>query len=154
MPRDVLRDLPLALGCDDLALVASHNQALRDKVNELIGSTWRKAANYASKKDVRAVMLKYPEILSDLIEQYRRKAWTKYDFDEDRAGQVVWHEAANVAAAEHLLQLMLTEKPTIGDVAAVVTAIPNAAACSSPTVAFGRGPDPREIQTSGSLVIG
>ena len=69
VPRDVLRDLPLALDWDDLALVASHNQALRDEVNALIGSTWRKAANYASKKDVRAVMLKYPEILYDLIEQ-------------------------------------------------------------------------------------
>lgn len=123
VPREVLRDLPLALDWDDLALVASHNQALRDEVNELIGSTWRKAANYASKKDVRAVMLKYPEILSDLIDQYRCKARTKYDFDEDRAGQVVWHEAANVVASEHPLKLTLTEKPTIGDVAAVVTAI-------------------------------
>ncbi|MDD5177595.1 MAG: hypothetical protein PHQ05_14350 [Sterolibacterium sp.] len=123
VPRDVLRDLPLALDWDDFALVASHNAALREEVNELIGSTWRKVANYASKKDVRDVMLKYPEILSDLIEQYRHKARIRYNFDEDRAGQVVWHEAANAAAAEHPLKLTLPEKPTIGNIAAVVTAI-------------------------------
>lgn len=125
VPRDVLRDLPLALDWDDLALVASHNAALREEVNELIGSTWRKAANDASKHDVRTVILKYPEILSDLIEQYRNKARLRYDFDEDRAGQVVWHEAASGAAAEHPLQLTLPARPTIEDMSAVVTAICN-----------------------------
>jgi hypothetical protein len=125
VPRDVLRDLPLALDWDDLALVASHNAALREEVNELIGSTWRKAANDASKHDVRNVMLKYPEILSDLIEQYRNKARARYDFDEDRAGQVVWHEAANGAAAEYPLQLKLPARPTIDDINGVVTAICN-----------------------------
>lgn len=123
VPRDVLRDLPLALDWDDIALVASHNAALREEVNELIGSTWRTAANEASKVDVRGVILKYPEILSDLIEQYRHKARVKYDFDEDRAGQVVWLEAANAAAAGHPLQLALPERPTIDDISATVTAI-------------------------------
>ena len=123
VPRDVLRDLPSALDWDDIALVASHNEALRDEVNELIGSTWRKAALYAHKKDVRDVILKYPEILSDLIAQYRSRAPTAYDFDEDRAGQVVWHEAAITAAKDHPLQLKLPPTPTIEDVSNVVLAI-------------------------------
>ncbi len=123
VPREVLRDLPLALDWDDLALVASQNTALRNEVNELIGSTWRKAAKYASKHDVRDVMLKYPEILSDLIEQYRHKARARYDFEEDRAGQVLWHDTAIGVAAEHPLQLKLPTRPTIDNISAVVTAI-------------------------------
>lgn len=125
VPRDILRDLPLALDWEDVALVASHNEALREQVNELIGSTWRKAANQASKHDVRSVILKYPEILVDLIEQYRNKPRSKYNFDEDRAGQVVWHEAASGAVVEHPLQLRLPARPTIDDISAVVMAICN-----------------------------
>lgn len=122
VPREVLRDLPLALEWDDVALVASHNADLREKVNEIIGSTWRKAT-YASKQDVRETIFKHPEILSDLIEQYRRKACARYDFDEDRAGQVVWHENANAAVAEYPLKLTLPLRPTIVDISAVVMAI-------------------------------
>jgi hypothetical protein len=122
VPREVLRDLPLALEWDDIALVASHNAALREEVNEIIGSTWRKA-RYASKQDVRETIFKHPEILSDLIEQYRQKARARYDFEDDRAGQVVWHENANAAAAEYPLKLTLPARPAIVDISAVVMAI-------------------------------
>lgn len=123
VPTDVLRDLPLALDWDDVTLVASHNAALREEVNDLIGSTWRKAANDAAKPDVRRVILEHPDILSDLIDQYRAKARERYDFEEDRAGQVVWHEAATSAAASFPLQLTLDPRPSIDDVASVVTQI-------------------------------
>lgn len=123
VPRDILRDLPIALDWEDIDLVASHNEELRSQVNELIGSTWRHAAKRASRADVRSVILEHPDVLSDAIEQYRRKAPSRYDFEEDRAGQIVWHERALTASREYPLELHLPDRPTIDDVLTVVGAI-------------------------------
>jgi hypothetical protein len=123
VPLDVLRDLPLALDWEDIDLVASHNEELRAEVNDLIGSTWREAALKAAKPDVRKVMLEHPDILRDVIEQYRAKPRLSYDFDEDRAGQVVWHESALRSAAEFPLHLALSARPTLEDVIRIVQQI-------------------------------
>lgn len=122
VPRDVLRDLPLALDWSEIALVSSHNENLRREVNELVGSTWRKAAT-ASKRDVFHVFLKYPDVLRDLIDQYRKRDRLQYDFADDRAGQVIWHPASREAAAKYPLPLSIPEKPSIDDISAVVNAV-------------------------------
>jgi hypothetical protein len=120
VPKDILRDLPLALDWEDVPIVAAQNEALRKEVNALIGSTWRSAALRAKKENVRKVLLQHPELLKKLIEDYRKKAAEEYDFNDDPAGQIIWHEASIAAVAEHPLTIKLAKEPSIDQLRDVV----------------------------------
>jgi hypothetical protein len=91
IPQEVLRDLPVAHSWDDIDTVASHNTQLRAQVNEAIGSTWRDATNRHSKAELRDTLLRHPELIRDLLDQYKAKPGIPYDFERDPAGKQLWY---------------------------------------------------------------
>ena len=70
--------------------------ALRKKVNEIIGNTWKKATNQnkIKKSTLRKILFEEPELLKDLIKVYKEKPVKKYDFRNDPFGEIIWADIA------------------------------------------------------------
>jgi len=91
VPCEILRDLPVAESWDEIDEVASHNAALRERANALIGSTWQQATRRLRKIELREALLQHPELIADLVQQYKRKPRSGYDFRKDPAGKQIWY---------------------------------------------------------------
>jgi hypothetical protein len=96
IPKDILSPLPTAYSWDDIDLVCSHNQQLRDRVNQIIGNTWKDATNRKkiSKRELKSILLNEPEVFQDLINCYKKKLVKRYDFDNDPVGESIWFDLA------------------------------------------------------------
>ncbi|HEX8283257.1 MAG TPA: hypothetical protein VF588_07870 [Pyrinomonadaceae bacterium] len=122
LPQDVLRDLPIAESWSEIDIVCAHNRELRQKLNELIGDTWKKATK-VKKSILRTVLIREPEVLHDLIESYRNKPADKYDFESDPAGQVIWLAASRKYVKEFPLSITLPDSPSPEDLLQIVLTI-------------------------------
>lgn len=123
LPKDVLRDLPVAFCWDDIDMVCAYNEALRARLNALIGENWRRATEDNKKDRLKQVLIENPEALTDMIQQYRAKPAEPYDFVRDILGETIWLEAAKKAAAENPLNLMSAGKATPENILALVRTI-------------------------------
>ena len=125
LPKEILRDLPIANCWEDIDLVCSHNQALRREVNGLIGDTWKKATQSAKKSTLKFVLTKKPEVMRDLIDSYKRKPAEQYDFESDPAGQVLWVTASKTYVENYPLTISIAKNPKPDEVLEVVRKICN-----------------------------
>ena len=66
-----------------------------------------------------------PELIKQLIKAYKKKEGLRYDFENDPAGQVVWHQAALEFTTNYPLKLFLRPGPSSDDVYKVVLKICN-----------------------------
>lgn len=97
-PKELLQDLPIAFCWDDIDRVCRENDDIRYRVNKQIGKTWKYAtSSRVAKSQLKETLLANPEVLKDLIEQYKQKPKTSYDFVNDRSGQVIWAELSEKA---------------------------------------------------------
>jgi hypothetical protein len=90
VPGDILRDIPVAESWSDMDHVAAHNEELRARVNETIGENWRHATEELKKETLRRALLEEPELIADLLDQYKSKPTVSYDFADDPAGEIRW----------------------------------------------------------------
>jgi len=120
VPMEILRHLPVAYDWGDIDYVCAHNAQLRRRVNRLVGDTWR-AATRKRKRDIKDAILANPELLQDLIDQYKAKPARQYDFERDPVGGLIWHDIATRFAQEFPLSLHEFTKPD--QIVEVVTAI-------------------------------
>lgn len=126
VPADLLRKLPVAHSWDDVDMVASKNAALRRRVNDKIGDTWKRATGRSvKKKELRDAVLRHPELLRDMLEQYRAKKATGYDFSTDPEGVQVWYEVAEELSATLPLDLSSFKSARPQDLFGAVMAICN-----------------------------
>ncbi|HEY6804431.1 MAG TPA: hypothetical protein VI306_12715 [Pyrinomonadaceae bacterium] len=123
VPADILRDLPIANDWSEVDLVCQFNDALRTKMNGLIGRTWKQATRSVSKADLRNVLLRYPDVLRELIALYKKKPASTYDFNSDRSGEFIWFRASRQFASAHPLSIKLPAAPTASDVLSTVNRI-------------------------------
>ena len=123
IPKDILRDLPIALDRSDIGLIASQNQDLRDQINEVIGTSWKNLGNKNEKAKFRDHLLRDPKMLEEILDGYAEKSSKPYDFEDDPLGEVVWHEVSRNYAKSHPLQLFLSKNPTPGDIFELVKKI-------------------------------
>lgn len=91
IPKSILRNIPVALDWTARDVVARYNDELRAEVNEKIGDTWRKAQSENKKGELRKILIEYPALFNDLIEQYEEKEKNGYDFINDPNGEVYWY---------------------------------------------------------------
>jgi hypothetical protein len=125
VPADVLRDLPVANDWSEIDFVCQFNEALRNQVNRLIGITWKQATRAVRKSDLREVLLSKPEVLRDLIESYKRKPATTYDYEGDRSGEFIWFRASRQYAKDFPLDLTVPPTALFIDVEGTVRKICN-----------------------------
>src|SRR5690606_20864051 len=105
IPVDVIRDLPTAFDWDDVDYVASENEELRTRLNVTISNNWKQVIDSHTKTQLKNLVLEEPELLSDLIRQYREKPGAPYDFARDVLGETIWFAPATQAANENPLDL-------------------------------------------------
>jgi len=98
IPVDLLSSLPVAHDWSDIDRVCSENEELRNRVNPIIGATWKDATEKHSKAELREAIARFPELLADLVEQYEGKTGDAYDFDADPEGLLQWYKAREIAA--------------------------------------------------------
>lgn len=119
IPMDILRDLPMAYGLSDVGDVVEFNERLRARLNQLLGISWKEAKKLTKGK-VRTVLLGEPDILRQLIAEYRGLPARPYNFENDPAGQFIWFQKAREYAEQYPLDLRLLPFPSADDVLTVV----------------------------------
>ena len=122
LPKDVLRELPVAYDWDSVCEAAAKSALLRTKTNALIGAIW-KAKTRRQKKSVREAFLASKEAFSSLLEAIHETVPKNYDFERDPEGLLVWRNLLTAAARDHPMALMLSGKPSADDVLAIVMRI-------------------------------
>jgi len=120
LPDELLRTLPVARDWSDVDRVAAQNSELRRRVNKVIGSTWKQATRRVKKADLRAVLLRYPQLLRELIDKYGRKRARPYDFDRDPDGLFSWFEIGSKFATDYPIRLV---QPSADELVEVVRKI-------------------------------
>jgi hypothetical protein len=126
VPSEILRTLPVAYCWDDIDRVARYNMELRNQVNKIIGNNWKKAvSSRVRKSDLKATILNHPELINDLVSQYKEKPKEKYDFKGDPSGEIIWAEAAESATKEHPLNLEKYKPATSDNIFQIVSVICN-----------------------------
>ncbi len=124
VPIDILDDLPVASDWSDIEIVSRRNFLLRAKLNEMVGTIWRKTAHFP-KKLLREVLFNDPDLLRELIDAYRNYKTRPYDFLSDPAGQINWYSASRDYTTQFPLDLVLPPKPDVNDVIGIVSRICN-----------------------------
>ena len=123
LPKDTLRDLPVAFCWEDIDKVCAYNEGLRARMNALIGENWKRATERNSKEALKRALIENPAVLDDLLKQYRQKPGRPYDFAEDVLGETIWLEEARQAAAAYPLDLKPDGPATRENILAIVRKI-------------------------------
>ena len=124
IPKSLLNNLPIAYDWEDIDRVCKYNEALRWKINKIIGKSW-KSAMYLPKYQLKDFLLSNPEVFNDLIEQYRKKPKDHYDFTSDPLGELIWAELSDNAVNSYPLDLSKYRVITPINILKVVTQICN-----------------------------
>lgn len=72
LPIDVLHELPIAEGWDDVEYVASKNDSIRREISSAIGATWLKWASDRRKKYLKEHIFMDPDVCRRVIEGYQK----------------------------------------------------------------------------------
>jgi len=121
VPKDILRELPVANDWDQVCQSAAENAELRDKVNRLIGEIW-KAKTRKDKEKLRVSALASAEAFTTLLNVIHGIDPDTYDFENDPEGILVWRRIHETIAKTYPLTLQL-KSLTIDDVYKVVQEI-------------------------------
>jgi hypothetical protein len=120
LPKDILRELPIAHDWDGVCDAARKNAALRAKANALIGKIWR-AKTRRHKHDVRETVLASREAFETLLSAIHEVKKQSYNFEEDPQGLLKWRDLLISVARDHPLALFSGN--TLGDAFKVVVKI-------------------------------
>lgn len=122
VPKKLLNNLPIATDWDDIDRVCRYNDDLRRRVNKVIGRSW-KSASRIPKRQLKNLLLENPELLKDLIKQYKAKPKSNYDFDNDPLGELMWAELSERTPKDHPLNLTKYKPVTAENILTVVKLI-------------------------------
>lgn len=118
VPRDVLRDLPIASDWSQVDSVKSHNDALRRRINAAIGEIWATHST-RSKRDNRRAFMKSREAFESLMAAAIEVPKSAYDFTGDPGGVANWLEMGREFATADTLRLELKTRTKEAVLAAV-----------------------------------
>ncbi len=122
VPFDVLDQLPVALDRSEIWKVASFNDDVRRKWNEILAAAGE-AKRSPSKTEIKQVFFSAPQNLKDLIEVYKKTKAAGYDFANDPDGLMKWEFYGRQAAEGAPIKIIGNRPKTIGDIRAIVAQI-------------------------------
>lgn len=125
VPKDVLRDLPVADTYADIFWIARQNDALRDELNNLIAGSWHDLTAAERKRHVKETFIRRPDVLNQVLAAYEVDNGSAYDFENDRLGEVAWYRAAKKIVTEIPLNIAIDDAPTPERIFEVVLTICN-----------------------------
>lgn len=115
IPAELLCDLPSAQDWDDIDRVCTYNRALRGRIAESIGLTWKEAQSMP-KSNIKQYLMDNPTIFKEIIDLYKDQANTSYDCIQDRAGIYIGESVKETISREHPLDLSQYKPLTIENV--------------------------------------
>jgi hypothetical protein len=102
VPLDTLRALPIATDWDGVMDAASHNDALRSRINLDIGNIWAFRTR-ADKAKIRQEALRSKRSFEAIIAMINAAKKTPYNFTKDPEGEIFWRRLlARLAQTEPL----------------------------------------------------
>lgn len=115
VPKDILRDLPIATDWDSVCDAAAKNAALRNSLNKQIGRIWA-VKSKRQKHSIRKEVLDSKEAFEAILDAIKAVKPTPYDFGKDAEGVGKWLDVLRRVAEENPLALSITKSPSIDDV--------------------------------------
>ena len=109
VPTEVLVKLPISLDKDDISTVCSHNERLRDKVNQIISSAF--TGTELNKHSLKSLLISNPELLKEIVQRYQAKVKEGYDFEADPYGEFIWKELAEEYSSKYPVAISKDKKP-------------------------------------------
>ena len=109
-PKNILTALPVAFNSEDIDYVCSHNNTLRNRINEVLGEVFDKQTRKFIKRNFKNLILRNPSILDETLIRYKRKG-INYDFENDPNGDFIWQEIAADSVQNFPLILTTQIKP-------------------------------------------
>lgn len=116
IPKEFLRDLPVANDFADLNWIKAHNDELKEFFNQIFRNAYKEVTTQEKKNYIKNVFIQYPNLLKDLLKNYSSSKPNYYNFKEDRTGEVGWYRAAQSILLESPLELKLQKEPTLDNV--------------------------------------
>ncbi|WP_312960028.1 hypothetical protein [Stutzerimonas nitrititolerans] len=96
VPRDIVRDLPIATDWSDIARVSRENEEYREKVSGGIGKIWSTMTK-KKKSELKESALKSKEAFEQVLELLHEVPKKPYDFEADTNGESFWIRLLDVA---------------------------------------------------------
>lgn len=89
LPKDILRDLPIASDWDEVVSCARKNAQLRSQLNDHVSSIWA-VKSKRQKSALKSDALKSHDAFKTLLDAIKSIAPRPYDFDNDPEGVINW----------------------------------------------------------------
>ena len=119
VPRDILRDLPIAHAWEDIPGAAAFNEEVRRRFNQMIGRAGRRRTRW-TKRDLRTVLIRNPDLFQDVVNVYKASPARRYDFQRDPSGEALWYPVTRAVAEANPLHLVMPASPSRDDVLAAI----------------------------------
>nr|WP_314488273.1 hypothetical protein [uncultured Pseudomonas sp.] len=97
VPRDIVRDLPIATDWSDIAKISKENEEYREKVSSGVGKVWAKMTK-RHKQILRDAALQSKEFFEQILELLKEVPKAPYNFDADRNGEAFWTRLKDIAS--------------------------------------------------------
>lgn len=110
VPRDIVRDLPIATDLSDISRVVRENEELRDRVNSRIGGIWSNMTK-RDKAKLKVAALRSKESFEQVLEVIREVPLNAYDFKADRNGEAFWARLLKTIPEDFPLKLERSSEP-------------------------------------------
>lgn len=120
LPKELLRDLPIALDRDGIDYVVAVNQELRNRLNQMIGITWK---SKITKRQIKDLIFSNKDNIEILLSAYKGNRSGAYDFIKDPASEVIWYNLGQKFASENPTPLSLEQDANIDDLEDIVRKI-------------------------------
>lgn len=122
VPKDILRELPVAHDWHDVADAAGKNEELRRRVNERIGDIWA-IRTRKDKDEARRAVLSSKQAFESLMESVGMCTKVPYDPNADPQGHYVWRQWLTHIAEQYPLQIIPPQSKTPDELERVVDTI-------------------------------
>ena len=123
LPKNILKDLPVAVSWADIDNLVAFNSQLRAKLNALIGDVFQERNKKIRKDIIRERLFKDPENIKELINTYRSFSPKPYDFSKDPKGEFIFNALAKDYTKKYPIELQPLKSPTIEDIEGLVNKI-------------------------------
>lgn len=116
LPKDILEKLPVANSYDDIEEVVRHNKQLRELFNRILRLAAKQKTSPA-KKDIKNSIKKEivdnPNIIAEMLNEYRRNRKEPYDFDKDTNFFFNWSDEAEEIFFNYFRNLNFNDKDPV-----------------------------------------
>ena len=104
MPKDILRDLPIATCWGEVQKVAADNTEFRDSLNTSIADLWSKKT-LDGKDKLKQWAMSNADAFGSLLDMLHGHDGKPYDFIGDPHGEILWRQIGEKISANHPLAI-------------------------------------------------